>query len=79
MGFNNAKILVASSYTWDKKGSNLEKKKKKEWQCCWFSTISSIDLIFDSTQDAQGKLANFLYKKPKSCLEKFPKQSHFLP
>lgn len=29
MGFNNAKILVASSYTWDKKGSNLEKKKKK--------------------------------------------------
>lgn len=29
MGFNNAKILVASSYTWDKKGSNLEKKKKR--------------------------------------------------
>lgn len=30
MGFNNAKILVASSYTWDKKGSNLEKKKKHD-------------------------------------------------
>lgn len=66
MGFNNARNLVASSYTWAKKGNNLEKKIKKELQCCWFSTLSSTDLIFDSTQDARGKLAIFLHKKPKS-------------
>lgn len=36
MGFNNARILVASSYTWAKKGNNLEKKKRKNYNAAGF-------------------------------------------